>query len=225
MTAGQHLSLSVGKRFLASAMQGIRLFAQSMGIKMFAAKGKVEIQAQSDNIEIIADQVLKLISAKKSIEIAAAEEILLTAGGSYYRMGKNGIEQGTLEGFTVYSASQSFNGPRSFNALLPRMGVKNYLELNLHWPDLEPAVGAPYYLAFANGAEITGKLDEKGYARIDNPPDQEYEAWFGEDARKAKTEFDEPEHSNMEINAELTQEQKQAIQAAVNRFTEGGFNV
>lgn len=85
LTAGQHLSLSVGKRLLASAMQGIRMFAQTMGIKMFAAKGKVEIQAQSDNIEIIADQVLKLISAKKTIEIAAAEEILLTAKGLVYQ--------------------------------------------------------------------------------------------------------------------------------------------
>jgi type VI secretion system secreted protein VgrG len=206
-------------------MQGIRMFAQSMGIKVFAAKGKVEIQAQSDNIEIIADQVLKLISAKLNIDIVAAKEILLTAAGSYIKIGAEGIEIGTPNAFTVYSASQSFNGPRSFNALLPRMGVKNYIELNLHWPDLEPAVNAPYYVVFANGAEKVGKLDEKGYARIDNPPDQEYEVWFGEDARKAKTEFDEPEHSNIEINAELTEDQKQAIQAAVDKFTEGGFNV
>jgi type VI secretion system secreted protein VgrG len=123
MTAGQHLSLSVGKRFLASAMQGIRLFAQSMGIKMFAAKGKVEIQAQSDNIEIIADQVLKLISAKKSIEIAAAEEILLTAKGSYIKINGNGIEHGTLAGFTVYSASKSFTGPKSLPYALPRLPI------------------------------------------------------------------------------------------------------
>ena len=123
MTAGQHLSLSVGKRFLASAMQGIRLFAQSMGIKVFAAKGKVEIQAQSDNIEIIADQVLKLISAKKSIEIAAAEEILLTAKGSYIKINGNGIEHGTLAGFTVYSASKSLTGPKSLPYPLPRLPI------------------------------------------------------------------------------------------------------
>jgi type VI secretion system secreted protein VgrG len=64
------------------------------------------------------------------------------------------------------------------------MGLKNYVELNLHWPDLEPAVGAPYYLVFEDGTEMTGKLDDKGYARIDNPPVQEYEVWFGEDSRK-----------------------------------------
>jgi uncharacterized protein (DUF2345 family) len=94
-----------------------------MGIKMFAAKGKVEIQAQSDNIEIIADQVLKLISAKKSIEIAAAEEILLTAKGSYIKINGNGIEHGTLAGFTVYSASKSFTGPKSLPYALPRLPI------------------------------------------------------------------------------------------------------
>lgn len=113
LTAGQNLSMSIRKRLLTSAMQGIRMFAQSMGMKVFAAKGKVEIQAQSDNVEIIADKVLKLISAKKSIEIAAKDEILLTAKGSYIKINAAGIEHGMPTAFTVYSASKSLTGPKS----------------------------------------------------------------------------------------------------------------
>jgi type VI secretion system secreted protein VgrG len=166
MTAGQHLSLSVGKRFLASAMQGIRLFAQSMGIKMFAAKGKVEIQAQSDNIEIIADQVLKLISAKKSIEIAAAEEILLTAKGSYIKINGNGIEHGTLEGFTVYSASKNFTGPKSLASYYEFKKVKGDFKRKLvlqddaghimpnHWAEVTRENGSKQKALSNNNGEV-----------------------------------------------------------------------
>ncbi|WP_162845216.1 type VI secretion system Vgr family protein, partial [Hydromonas duriensis] len=59
LTTGKHVSMSIGQRLLASAMNGIRLFAQASGIKLFAAAGKVEIQAQSNDIDIIADKVLK----------------------------------------------------------------------------------------------------------------------------------------------------------------------
>ncbi|WP_162845217.1 DUF2345 domain-containing protein, partial [Hydromonas duriensis] len=86
---------------------------QASGIKLFAAAGKVEIQAQSNDIDIIADKVLKLISAKDSIHIIAEKEVFLTAQESYLKINDSGVEHGTLAGFTVYSASKNFTGPKS----------------------------------------------------------------------------------------------------------------
>ena len=110
---------------------------------------------------------------------------------------------------------------------LPRMGLKNYIELNLHWPDLEPAVNAPYYVVFANGAEKVGKLDEKGYARIDNPPDQEYEVWFGEDSRKidfsAAPESNQP-HEVEKIDDALRSEIESFLMSAEQFDTNKGGN-
>lgn len=75
LSTAADLSMSVGKRLIASVGKGIRLFTQSVGIQAIAGKGKVQIQAQSDVVEFIAEQVLRIISAKKSITPAAAEEI------------------------------------------------------------------------------------------------------------------------------------------------------
>lgn len=95
VTSGGHVSIAADKSLFASIREKISLFVEQAGMKLFAAKGKVEIQAQSDNVEIIAEQVLKLISTKLNIEITAAKEILLNAGGSYIRINEKGIEQGT----------------------------------------------------------------------------------------------------------------------------------
>lgn len=166
LTTGQHLSMSIGKRWLASAMSGIRMFAQSMGIKMFAAKGKVEIQAQSDNVEIIADQVLKLISAKKRIEIAAAEEILLTAKGSYIKINGQGIEHGTPTAWTVYSATKTLTGPKSLDMSLPNAPRNYHIQFVFKDDDGIPHKNAEYVLWKENGETIEGITDEMGRTQI-----------------------------------------------------------
>jgi type VI secretion system secreted protein VgrG len=161
LTAGQHLSLSVGKRLLASAIQGIRLFAQSTGIKMFAAKGKVEIQAQSDNLEIIADQVLKIISAKKRIEIAAKKEILLTAKGSYIKINGQGIEHGTPAKWIVYSATKTLTGPKNLIYPLPNPQIYSERVTFVNQKTAKPIAGLSYRLV-AGDKIIEGKTDKQG---------------------------------------------------------------
>ncbi|TDR26992.1 LysM peptidoglycan-binding domain-containing protein, partial [Hydromonas duriensis] len=94
---------------------------QTLGMKLFAAKGKVEIQAQSDNIEIIADKVMKLISAKESIEIAAKKEVLITSGGSYIRINAGGIEHGTLGFWKAHAGSHNLPGEKGLDYASPKM--------------------------------------------------------------------------------------------------------
>jgi type VI secretion system secreted protein VgrG len=67
-------------------------------------------------VEIIAEQVLKLISTKMNIEISAAKEIILNAGGSYIRINANGIEQGTGGTWQSNAGQHKLEGPKSMAA-------------------------------------------------------------------------------------------------------------
>jgi type VI secretion system secreted protein VgrG len=113
ISAGRHVSVSAGRSFLVSALDKVSIFAHKLGMRLFAAKGKVEIQAQSDDLDIIAEKVVTLISAKGDIRISAPKEICLSAGGSYLRINENGIEQGTNGQWTVHSQKKIMSGPDS----------------------------------------------------------------------------------------------------------------
>ncbi len=113
ITAGENLSVSGAKSFLATALERIGLFAHKLGIRIFAAKGKVEIQAQSDDLDVVAEKILKLISAKERIHISAPKEILLTAGKSYIKIDPSGVESGTDGQFVAYAAQHKLAGPKT----------------------------------------------------------------------------------------------------------------
>ena len=85
---------------------------------MFAAKGKIDIQAQSDDIEIIAQKVLRLISAQERIEITA-REVVINGGGSYVRIDGGGIEQGTTGTSRTHAASHAWAGAKSIGQAMP----------------------------------------------------------------------------------------------------------
>ena len=112
IATGQHIAITShadtsisAKRIAGSVARGISLFTRTIGQKWFAAKGKVEIQAQTDRLDMIAEKVFKIISTKGSIEFAALEEILATAGGSYIKINKSGIEHGTPMDWKVWAGS------------------------------------------------------------------------------------------------------------------------
>lgn len=117
ITAERQMSVSAARGFMVTALKKISLFAHTLGIKMFAASGKVEIQAQSDDLDIIADRVLKIISAQDLIHISSPKEILLTAGGSYLKINAAGVESGTEGRFIVYASDHDYAGPRTKNPL------------------------------------------------------------------------------------------------------------
>ncbi|STZ03599.1 type VI secretion system Vgr family protein [Moraxella equi] len=103
LTTQGTLSIASAKNLLTNIAQGLRVLVQNLGIKLFTARGKIQIQAQSDDIEIIAEQVLKLISVKNNIEIVADKEIILTSNGSYIKIDKEGVEIGSPKPVKVYA--------------------------------------------------------------------------------------------------------------------------
>jgi type VI secretion system secreted protein VgrG len=118
LTAERQVAVSTGRGFMVTALKKISLFAHKLGIKIFAASGKVEIQSQSDDLEIIADKILKIISAKAKVHISSPKEILLTAGGSFLKIDAAGVESGTQGEFIAHAGRHNFVGPETKDPLL-----------------------------------------------------------------------------------------------------------
>lgn len=91
-TSGKNTGFSVFKKFTVAAGEAVSLFAQKLGIKIFASKGKVEIQAQSDEMLLDACKDLRISSSDGKILISAKNEIILTSGGGYIRIGGGTVE-------------------------------------------------------------------------------------------------------------------------------------
>ena len=172
LTSGKDTAMAVGKRLIASVSKGISLFTQSKGMTAFAAKGKVQIQAQSDAVEVIAEQVLKLISAKSKVEIAAAEEILLTAKGSYTRIDGKGIEHGTPKSFTWYTPMLGMPGPRNLAISFNEMPQSKFdQEVFIMTPSGKPAKNIQFEIHREYGSVIKGITDSVGNTKIQKSPD------------------------------------------------------
>ncbi|HEN5374554.1 type VI secretion system tip protein VgrG [Klebsiella pneumoniae] len=91
-TSGKNTDFSVFKKFTVAAGEAVSLFAQKLRIKIFASKGKVEIQAQSDEMLLDACKDLRISSSDGKILISAKNEIILTSGGGYIRIGGGTVE-------------------------------------------------------------------------------------------------------------------------------------
>ena len=170
ITTGRHLSLSTGRSLLGSALDRISLFAHRLGVRLFAGQGKVEIQAQSDDMDIIADKVLKLISAKASIQLTAAKEITLLADGSYIRINGNGIEQGTKGKWTVYANTRKMLGGKDMQppeTELPSGATQFNEEFCLKDSMTgELLANTRYEVHFDDGSVVSGTTGEDGIIPI-----------------------------------------------------------
>lgn len=186
LVSGQSTYIATGKSLLASVTDKISLFVQNAGMKLFAAKGKVEIRAHSDNIELTAQKTVKVLSVAETVEVAASQSILLTAGGAYIRIKDGNIEIHAPGQIDIKGAQHAFNGPTSSPydlPTLPKGDLHNKLELNLTDSNLKPVPGAPYKVLFENGTTMAGKLDANGHAVLRDVPEGTAKAFFGEDAR------------------------------------------
>lgn len=174
LTSGGHTSMASGASLFATALEKISLFAHKAGMKIFAAGGKIAIQAQSDAIDVIADQVLKLISSQKSVEISAAEEIKLSCGGSYLKINSKGIEQGTGGKWTAHAAGHTLAGPKQEPVILPNFNLpgENWMGLAVFGDNLQPIEGVPikYTTTFLDRSVRQGELDSNGRAHLENVP-------------------------------------------------------
>jgi hypothetical protein len=75
-----------------------------------------------------------------------------------------------------YAAGKTLSATKGNNST-------HFVELNFHWPDLTPVAGAPFRAVFSNGSVAEGRLDSKGFARLEDIPEGTVLVYFGEDPR------------------------------------------
>ncbi len=125
-STGESINQSAGKNYTLVTGKGISLYTADLGAKFFAAKGKVQIQAQSNVMELIAALGFKIISTQESIEIIAAKNISLSAGGNQIKIGDGGITM-TSPSTINYKASQHvFGSGAKISNPLPNLPTSDY---------------------------------------------------------------------------------------------------
>jgi type VI secretion system secreted protein VgrG len=110
LTSTEHMSLSVGKRFLASVKDGLRHFSRRAGIRLIAMADNIDIRAVESCIKLMSKVEIK--KEGNRLILRAKEEILLIGGGSYIKINAQGIEYGTAREWAVHSGKQAMEGPR-----------------------------------------------------------------------------------------------------------------
>lgn len=182
MTAGQSVSMVSGK--------ATSIFAHAGGAKVIAGNSPVSLQAHAGPMDLLAEQAMTFTSSNGSVKIQAKEEILLNAGGGYIRLKGGNIDIHCPSTVSVKGSSHDFKGGSSGASVLPSLPIGaagepiKQLQLNYHYNDLTPVVGANYLVRFKDGTSKSGTLDANGKATIINPP-SDGNVFFGFDSRPA----------------------------------------
>lgn len=109
---------------------------------------------------------------------------------------------------TLNNASSAVNNLTPVFADLNSRNTPRAVEIFYHYDTLMPVVGAPFDIHFEDGSTISGKLDNRGYAKIENAPEGRFYVMLGEDARK----WERQEAENMVTNKKISPYSAQAIQ-------------
>jgi len=178
--------VSVGKSWLVSVQQAIKLFAYQSGIKLISARKDIDIRALKTNIDMLAK--MQINATAQGIEITGTEEVLINGGGSYTRWSAAGVERGTSGVHTLHAASHSMAGPKSLPVAMPVLSVhalpKGQMLIERRYADDEGAANAPYVVTLADGSTRKGSLDSAGRATLMNVPLGSHRVEIGEDQRE-----------------------------------------
>jgi len=133
VTTGQSTDISAWEDVRIGAKDNLSILAVEEELKMVANKGQMKIQAQNNQMEVAAQNVLKIMSTKGKVEIAADKEILLTSGGGYIRIKGGNIEIHTPGVIDHKATAYPFTGP-----------VRNIYEMPTYTPaDMNLDANAP----------------------------------------------------------------------------------
>ena len=161
-----HTSLAIGKRLLASASQGMRLFVQNLGWRLVAASGDIDMRALKDSINLLAK--LNITASADRITLTAKTELVIQGGGSATTYNAGGITHATAGPYTAQAANFAYTSAKSSAAVFPespKPGVGN-LELLNQYAHLQGLKGGGFAVIDALDQRLGGTLDGKGFARV-----------------------------------------------------------
>ncbi|MCA7967736.1 type VI secretion system Vgr family protein [Burkholderia cenocepacia] len=168
IVSGQSTFVTSGKSLIAAVTEKISLFAQNAGMKLFSAKGRIEMQAHMGDIELTAQKTVKMLSATESVEIAAKQEVLLTSGGAYIRMGNGNIEIHAPGKIDFKGEVHNFSGPTQAHYPLPYLPINHIFDRPVWVVDDRgfSIPDRPIRVHLKNGKVVTGKTDHDGIAQL-----------------------------------------------------------
>ncbi|USZ50112.1 type VI secretion system Vgr family protein [Halomonas sp. DN3] len=169
LSSGEDINLAAGRSLIGALSDKLSLFVQRRGIKLFAAQGKVEVQAQSDEMALTAEKTLTITSTEDTVQIAAAEEILLASGGGYIRLKGGNIEIHGPGMIDVKGGQHLFGGPASIQQVLqplpPPQGIFAEYFILRDKRTQAPLRYAHYRIETSEGQVIEGRSDGEGRTR------------------------------------------------------------
>ncbi|WP_206955414.1 type VI secretion system Vgr family protein [Trinickia acidisoli] len=168
--AQQHLQLMSGRRFNATAGQGMQLFARGTGVQAVAGEGPVLLQAQADALTANAQKGVKISTNENEVLVTAPTIRLVAEDGSYIKIGA-GVTLGTNGDISLLSASHKWGGPSTQQATKSAFhNAPTDQRFRLHYPgeDGQTAVAAnqAYRITLDDGCTIEGKSDASGLTEI-----------------------------------------------------------
>ena len=163
-TSGKNSDFSVLKKFTVAAGETVSLFAQKLGIKIFAGKGKVETQAQGDEMLLDALKDIRISSSEGRILISAKNEIILTSGGGYIRIGDGTVECAAPDKIIERGAVwQKFSGQSISQAMQQWDSADFAVTPEILWQQTgKPAKNQKVQVTRGDGSVVEMTTDEQG---------------------------------------------------------------
>ncbi len=176
-----HTSFSVGKRLLASASQGMRLFVQSLGWRLVAASGDIDVRALKDSINLLAK--LNITANAERITLTAKTELVIQGGGSATTYSAAGITHVTTGPYTAHAANFAYTSAKSLAGAFPEplKPGEGDLQLFNQYAGQQGIQGGGFEVIDALGQRLKGSLDAQGFATVSGAAPGPGKVAFGKD--------------------------------------------
>lgn len=176
-----HTSFSVGKRLLASASQGMRLFVQSLGWRLVAGSGDIDVRALKDSINLLAK--LNITANAERITLTAKTELVIQGGGSATTYNAAGITHVTTGPYTAHAANFAYTSAKSLAGVFPEPPKPGEGDLQLYnqYAGQQGIQGGGFEVIDALGQRLKGSLDAQGFATVSGAAPGPGKVAFGKD--------------------------------------------
>ncbi|KPY23439.1 Rhs element Vgr protein [Pseudomonas syringae pv. philadelphi] len=157
--------------------------------------------------------------AGNKVVVEGGVELTVKAGGSFVKIDAGGVTISGPEAKVNTGGSAGVGAGIGILApLIPGLAAADaagnlmkeakanptWLELNLHYDNLEPVPGASYHVDFADGSKREGVLDDDGFARLENVPQGLAKIYYGENPRPFNREgVTVAQNSDEKVNQDL----------------------
>ncbi|RMM04379.1 Rhs element Vgr protein, partial [Pseudomonas syringae pv. maculicola] len=157
--------------------------------------------------------------AGNKVVVEGGVELTVKAGGSFVKIDAGGVTISGPEAKVNTGGSAGVGAGIGILApLIPGLAAADaagnlmkeakanptWLELNLHYDNLEPVPGASYRVDFADGSKREGVLDDDGFARLENVPQGPAKIYYGENPRPFNREgVTVAQNSDEKVNQDL----------------------